>query len=185
LIAARPAVPSSSVPDDPPAVRPGSRAEKRVDRRPVPVLARPAHHADPPPVDEQVMVGARDVDPAGPDLLAVVGVSRRQRALAGEDARQQARGVLQHVHGDEDRRGEVSGEMPRQLRERLHAPRRRPDDDDIMTAHDDLRDAVAPDTPTAGIRKRGRGGPIGRREEPVNSPTRRHGTRPGPANIWL
>ena len=73
--------------DRAPPEGPRDRAEQRIDGGPVTVLGRPAGEPDAPVEDEEMMVVGRDVDPAAPERLAVLGGVGRQRAAPVQDGR--------------------------------------------------------------------------------------------------
>ena len=77
--------------------------ERRIDRRPVHVLARTALDRDATAVHVHLHARRRDVDASGADWLGVDGVGRRQQPGAVEDGRQQAGRVRSDMQDDEHR----------------------------------------------------------------------------------
>ena len=122
--------------DDPGPVPPRGGPEQRVDRRPDPVLAGPSREPDRRPD------GSGGDGPAGPRRSGRARSPRRpRRGSAGSGPlRERIWGrTLAAVRGDvqrhEDRGRQVGRQRPDQLGQRLHAPRRGPDGDDVMSRH--------------------------------------------------
>jgi hypothetical protein len=79
-----------------------------------------------------VVVGRRDVDVAGDDLLVVQRVLRRQRPAGGQELGQRAHVARRHVDHDEHRCGEILRQRAHQLEQHLDAARRGADGDDVV-----------------------------------------------------
>jgi hypothetical protein len=81
-------------------------------------------------VEQEVMVGPGDVDPAGADPLAVLGEGSRKWARGIEDVGEMARCVGRDMEDDEDGGGEALGKPGDERPEGLDAAGGRADDDD-------------------------------------------------------
>ena len=154
------------------AVHVGRGFEQHVDRRP-----REVHHLvgrqreGRSAIDQQVVVGRRDIDRAGLDRLLVLRFLDRPPAMRRKDLRQQARALARQVQHDEARHPQCGGQRGQQRAERLNPARRCADDDGL-------------DVPQAASSR-----VIGRRAagrcDPARRPcrTRRHATRTA-ASPW-
>src|SRR5438128_2335921 len=105
------------------------RAEERVDRRPVAVLALRLPKPDNAALHDEMVVRRRDHDAPGLDLLAVLGVRGGIRAGAVEDLRQRApaRG---NVKNDQQRERQIRRQRVDEALQRLDATGRGADDYD-------------------------------------------------------
>lgn len=83
------------------------RTKERVNRRAKAILLRPFGDANNSRLDQQVMIGRRDVDAPRLDLLFVCGVCRGQRSGAREYLIEYARRLRRGVQNNEDRSCEV------------------------------------------------------------------------------
>jgi len=103
----------------------GCRASKqRIDRGPVPVLARPPHQAQFfAVIDQQVTVGRSDVNDAAIVAFAVLSMFCPKPSPAPDELRQRARELGRNLNGDEDRSGEIWREVATGLARRLPANR--------------------------------------------------------------
>ena len=72
---------------------------------------------------------------ARPELLAVERVRTRQRAAAGQDAREGAGAGRGHVQDHQDGGGQVRGELGDDIAESLDSSGGRADDDDVASWH--------------------------------------------------
>ena len=108
------------------------RPERRIDGRPVHVLARTAFDRDAAAVHVHLHAGRRDVDASGADWLGIDGVSRRQQPGAVQDGRQQAGRVRSDMQDDEQRRRQGFGELADETCQDLDPAARRADDDDVV-----------------------------------------------------
>ena len=103
------------------AVGLGGRPEEGVDGRPVAVLPGTAGHPDPVVLDEHVVVGRGDVDPAPDDPLAVHRVGRGEPPCPAEDAREHARPCRGDVQDDEHGGGKTRWKLANKCLQRFHA----------------------------------------------------------------
>ena len=87
--------------DDARPERARGAAKERIDRGARAVLRRSARQEHVPLAKKEMMIGARGVDPARLDRLAVLRLARRKRRPAAQHDRQNARGPRRHVHDDE------------------------------------------------------------------------------------
>jgi hypothetical protein len=106
------------------------RPEQGVDRRPVPVLSQPVFEPHRAVLEQQVVVGRRDVDVPVLDRGAVVGVLGGQLSGPRQDRGQDAR-RRRNVQHDEQRSGEIPGEAGGQGAQRLDTAGGGSDDDDV------------------------------------------------------
>ena len=105
------------------AVDVGRRLEQHVDRRPREVHRLVDRQRElRPALDQQVVVGRREVDRARLDRLLVLGLAHRQRARGAEELGQQARPLARQVHA---RRRPARAAPPAAPAAAPTAPRRR------------------------------------------------------------
>ena len=104
----------------------GCRASKqRIDRGPVPVLARPPHQAQFfAVIDQQVTVGRSDVNDAAIVAFAVLGMFCPEPPSAHDEFRKSAGNFGRNVNRDEDRSGKIWREVAGDSEERLDSPGR-------------------------------------------------------------
>ena len=146
LIAARPADPSSRVPDSTtPTTRLSSAAaaeQKERRRRPVAVLAWAGREPDVSALDHEMVVGRRDEDDPLPKPLAVARRPARQRSRPAEDVREHARAPRRDVEHDADRRTQIGGQPLHDPRQNLDTPRRGAHHDQVAMAVELCVDSV-------------------------------------------
>src|SRR5438876_5035655 len=106
----------------------GGRAKERIDSGPVSVLPSALGDQDRVFLEQQVIVGSRDVDPAWLETLPIPGQPGNKRLVPAEPTQQRFPGILRrHVLDDEYRRTQVGGQLADQLVERFQSSRRRSD----------------------------------------------------------
>jgi hypothetical protein len=81
------------------------------------VLVRAVHHANGPPLDEQMAAGWRHIDLTVPKWLTVLRMQSLQRAFTRENLRKEAWGLGRNVKRDRDRGSEVGREVANELAE--------------------------------------------------------------------
>lgn len=96
---------------------------------------RAARQAQRAAADDEVVVGRRDVNPAGSDRLTVGRVGRLQGAGPVEGLGQERGGVRRHVLHDENRGLEPGGQPGDDAAQRLEPARRRPYRYDVVSRH--------------------------------------------------
>ena len=106
------------------------RAEHRIDRRPVAVLARAAPDKRVPVLNQQMMLRRRHVDPAGSERGAVFGKRRGQRTAAAQDLGKHA-APRTEMHHDKHGRLQIGRQFRRDLAQHLHSPCGGADRDDV------------------------------------------------------
>src|SRR5262249_49529067 len=111
----------------------GRAGKQRVDRRPAPVHARAARERDIAAPNEKMMVRWGNVNFAGADRLAMLGVMRWQALVSVENTRKLA-GIGADVQNAQDRGGYFGRKIGEQLLHRLEASVRGADHDDSKTA---------------------------------------------------
>jgi len=110
------------------------RSEQRIDRGPRVVLAGAARQPDLVGGEQHVVIGRRDVDRAGHERLAVVGMNRRQHAACAEQLRQDA-ALAAHVQNHADHSVQPRGQRRRDFEQRGDASRGSTDHDRMGRIH--------------------------------------------------
>jgi len=136
----RPAVPSSRLPDrTTPTTRfPALRArapEEGIDRGTGIVLLGPPADREPPVAQHQVAVWPGDVDAAGREGVAVLGVGGGEGAGTTQDPGEDAAGGGWEVDDHENRGRKLGRERSHQFRKRLGPARGCADHDDVSFGH--------------------------------------------------
>ena len=82
---------------------------------------RPTRQPDAAFLDQEVVIGRRDIDVPAPNILPISGVNRGQWAAPTENAGQDAGPTGWDMQDDENGGGQVSGQIRHHLPQRFHA----------------------------------------------------------------